>query len=99
LEIACAGGHNCLLKGLPGAGKTLLARALPLILPRLTLSESLDITRIYSVADALTDGQPWCGQDPSALRTTPSATLGWWAVDADPDRGRSAWRKGGALSR
>jgi len=58
LEVACAGGHNCLLKGAPGAGKTLLARALPSILPRLTLTEALDITRIYSVADALSDGQP-----------------------------------------
>jgi magnesium chelatase family protein len=58
LEIACAGGHNCLMKGPPGAGKTLLARALPSILPRLALSEALDITRIYSVAGALPDGQP-----------------------------------------
>jgi magnesium chelatase family protein len=58
LEVAAAGGHNVLMVGSPGAGKTLLARALPGILPALTLDEALDITRIYSVADMLPPDTP-----------------------------------------
>ncbi len=53
LEIAAAGGHNILMKGPPGAGKTLLARTLPSILPRPTFEEALEITKIYSISGLL----------------------------------------------
>ena len=50
--------HNVLMVGSPGAGKTLLARAMPGILPEMSIEESLDVTRIYSVADQLPAGTP-----------------------------------------
>lgn len=53
LEIAAAGGHNVLMVGVPGAGKTMLARRLPSILPDMTRQEALEVTKIYSIAGLL----------------------------------------------
>lgn len=56
-EVACAGGHNILLVGAPGSGKSMMAKRLPSILPPLTLHEALETTKIHSVAGKLKRGQ------------------------------------------
>jgi len=56
LEVAASGGHNCLMLGSPGSGKTMLARRLPTILPSMTFEESLEVTKIHSIAGILPAG-------------------------------------------
>ncbi len=64
IEVACAGGHNLLMVGPPGAGKSMMAKRLPSILPPLTLGEALETTKIHSVAGKLKGGARLMTQRP-----------------------------------
>jgi len=77
LEITAAGGHNIFLSGPPGGGKTLLAKAIPSILPKLSFSESLDVTKIYSIAGLLPEDKPFINFRPfrSPHHTSSEAAL------------------------
>jgi len=64
LEVAAAGGHNVLMTGSPGTGKTMLARRLPTILPAMTFAEALEVTKIHSLAGLLPPGEPLVRERP-----------------------------------
>lgn len=58
IEVAASGGHNCMLIGSPGSGKTMMVRRIPTILPKLSFEEALEVTKIHSVAGNISENSP-----------------------------------------
>jgi len=90
MEIAAAGGHNVLMSGPPGSGKTLIAKSLPGILPRMSVDESLEVTKIYSVAGLLPSDTPLIHQRPFRA---PHHTISYAGLV-----GGGAWPRPGEIS-
>ena len=90
LELAAAGGHNILMSGPPGAGKTLLAKSMPSILPRMSVDEALEVTKIYSVAGLLPPDTPLVRNRPFR---SPHHTISYAGLV-----GGGAWPRPGEIS-
>ena len=91
LEIAAAGGHNILLVGSPGAGKSMLARRLPSILPDMTRAESLQTTEIYSVAGMTDPAHPLVDTRPFRRPHHTASTISLSGGGGIPRPGASCW--------
>lgn len=90
MEVAAAGGHNALLTGPPGAGKTLISKSLPSILPRMSVDEALEVTKIYSVAGMLPADTPLMRERPFR---SPHHTISYAGLV-----GGGAWPRPGEIS-
>lgn len=96
LEIAAAGSHNVLFKGPPGAGKTLLARTLPSILPFLAFEEALEVTKIYSISGLL-NNEPIITQRPFRNPHHTTSNIGLIGGSAHPKPGEISLAHRGVL--
>jgi len=97
LEVAAAGGHNVLLIGPPGSGKSMLSKRLPSILPEMTWQESLDVTQIYSVLGLLKPDEPLVMQRPFRSPHHTISNMGLTGGGTNPKPGEISMAHKGVL--